>query len=184
MAEEKQSRLKGQPLRGQASPKNGPVLKNGGSEARKIGALVLEVLAGELRPVEAAAALEVGLMRYYQLEKQALEGLLSACEPRGKGRRPKSAEKLLAEKDKEKNGLERDLHRTQALLRAAQKIAGVMQAVKKETPGGRKRRKPEVRALKIARNLAKPVPAAAEAPSAPSALPTPNPASTPVGESV
>lgn len=142
------------------SPKNGPVLKTGGRDARKIGALVLEVLAGELRPAEAAAAMAVGLPRYYQIEKQALEGLLQACEPKEKGRRQKSAESLLEEKETEKRRLERELQRTQALLRASQKAAGLIPAVKKDvSPGGRKRRKPEVRALKVARTLAKTMPA-------------------------
>lgn len=140
------------------SPKDGPALSAGSRDARKLGALILSVLAGELRPAEAAEALGVGLPRYYQMEKRALEGLLAACEPREKGRRVKTAEKRLEEEARERGRLERDLRRTQALLRAAQKAAGVAtvaaRASTKTTAKGRKRRRPEVRALKIARNLA------------------------------
>ena len=58
---------------------SGPVLKGGDRDARKTAALVLEVLAGELNPAEAAEILEVSLPRYYQIEKRALEGLIRAC---------------------------------------------------------------------------------------------------------
>ena len=135
-------------------------MQNGGREARQLGALVLEVLAGELRPGEAATALGIGLPRYYQMEKRALEGLLQACEPREKGRKPKSAQKQLAEMEREKRRLERELNRAQSLLRASQKAQGLAtllaQAAQKPTKAGHKRRRPEVRALKIARSLASP----------------------------
>jgi len=137
------------------SPKDGPALKTGGRDARKLGALILQVLAGELRPTEAAEVLGVGLPRYYQLEKQALEGFLAGCEPKEKGRQCKTAEKQLEETVREKRRLERDLLRAQALLRASHKAAGLAAIPEKTTAGGRKRRKPEIRAHKIARNLGK-----------------------------
>jgi hypothetical protein len=63
----------------------------------------------------------------------------------------------MAEMEMEKRRIERDLQRTQSLLRAMQKTGGIAMPVpKKPVPGARKRRKPEVRALKIARSLAKP----------------------------
>ncbi len=139
------------------SSKDGPAIKSGTSGARKTGALVLEVLSGERSPAEAAQVLGVGLPRYYQIEKQALDGLIGACEPREKGRRQKSSDRILAEKEQERRRLERELHRVQALLRASQKAVGLMAAVRKETPSGRKRRTPQVRALKIANSLAKEV---------------------------
>lgn len=139
------------------SPKDGPSLKGGDRDARKLASLILEVLAGELRPSEAAKALNVGLPRYYQMEKQALEGLLKGCEPRKKGRRSEVMKKRLEEAAREKSRLERELARSQALLRAAQKTVGVStvvsQARRKTDANGRKRRKPEVRALKVARAL-------------------------------
>jgi len=138
------------------SPKQGPVLQSGGREARQLGALVLEVLAGELRPVEAATALGVGLPRYYQMEKRALEGLLKACEPREKGRKQKTVQKQLEELTREKRRLERELNRAQSLLRASQKAQGLtalLVQAQKPSKSGHKRRRPEVRALKISRNL-------------------------------
>ena len=55
-------------------------------EAKRIAALVLEVLAGTRTPAEAAASLEVSLPRYYQLEGRAFQGLVAACEPLPHGR--------------------------------------------------------------------------------------------------
>lgn len=161
------------------SPKDGPVIKAGSSGARRTGALVLEVLSGERTPAEAAQVLGVGLPRYYQIEKQALDGLILACEPREKGRRQKSPQSLLQEKEQERRRLERDLHRTQALLRASQKAVGLMAAVRKDSPSGRKRRTPQVRALKIARSLTRDSGSTEETASGDQ-----NPVSTPAVESV
>ena len=78
-----------------SQPAPGPMLKGGGREARKVAALVLEVLAGELNPSEAAEILQVGLSRYYQMEKRALEGLIRACAaPERKGRQKNEAARI------------------------------------------------------------------------------------------
>src|SRR5260221_13686581 len=60
--------------------------KERSATARKQAAAILEVLAGARTTGQAAEALGVSLPRYYQLEQRALEGLLSACEPRPQGR--------------------------------------------------------------------------------------------------
>jgi len=57
-----------------------------GPEARRAAALVLEVLAGVRTPAGAATALGIRLPRYYLLEQRAIQGLISACEPRPVGR--------------------------------------------------------------------------------------------------
>jgi hypothetical protein len=57
-------------------------------EAKRLAAVVLDVLAGSRTPPQAAEALGVSLPRYYQLEARALGGLLAACESRPRGRQP------------------------------------------------------------------------------------------------
>lgn len=54
-------------------------------EAQRIAAALLEVLAGVRTPTDAAAALNISIARYYLWEKRALEGFVSACEPRPPG---------------------------------------------------------------------------------------------------
>jgi hypothetical protein len=49
------------------------------AQARKQAAAILEVLAGERTPMQAAEALAVSLPRYYVLETQAVQGILLAC---------------------------------------------------------------------------------------------------------
>src|SRR5207237_1267514 len=66
-------------------PSSGPggaeLGKEASRQARRLAAMVLEVLAGARTPTEAAQALELCVPRYYQLESRALRGLLAACEP-------------------------------------------------------------------------------------------------------
>ncbi|MFO0802005.1 MAG: hypothetical protein U0791_02620 [Gemmataceae bacterium] len=51
-------------------------------EAKRMAAILLDVLAGSRTPTQAAETLGVSLPRYYQLESRGLDGLLMACEPR------------------------------------------------------------------------------------------------------
>ncbi len=48
----------------------------GDERAKRSAALVLEVLAGVRTPSEASTALGVSTMRYYVLERRALEGMV------------------------------------------------------------------------------------------------------------
>ena len=123
------------------------------AEARKLGAAILEVLAGARTPTDAAKTLGVSLPRYYALEVRALDGLLQACEPRTKGRKrtpEREAERVKREMEK----LERECARTQALLRVAQRSVGLSPAPKPQTkpePGmKRRKRRGTARALKAA----------------------------------
>jgi hypothetical protein len=139
--------------RGQRSA--GPKVDGGSQEARKVAAAVLEVLAGGVTPTDAAGALGVSVARYYQLESRALSGLVVGCEPRAKGpgRNP----------DREMAGLarvlertRRELARTQALARAAQRAVGLSSLHDQKKPEGKpgkRRRKPVVRALRAAVQL-------------------------------
>lgn len=138
------------------TPKDGPSINGGSQGARQTASLVLEVMSGLLRPSEAANALGINLPRYYIMEKRALEGMIGACEPRekGPGHNPeKEVECLKAAIRK----LENEVLRYQALARAAQRTIGLsanrLTPAKESGKGGRKRRKPQVRALKVCKTL-------------------------------
>lgn len=125
-------------------------------EAKQRAAAILEVLAGQRTPGQAAQALSLAVQRYYQLESRALEGLVAACEPvpRGPGRRLDHA---VARLEKECQRLQRELARQQALVRLAQRNVGLAApapAATAKSHSQKRRRKPSVRALAVARRLA------------------------------
>ena len=104
--------------------KTGPSTLKGSPRARQVAVVVLEALAGEVGTTEAAERLGVSLSRYYQLETKALEGMLSALEPRGKGPQ-KTPEREIRVLRAEKQALEKELRRHQTLLRAAHRTVGL-----------------------------------------------------------
>lgn len=136
---------------------------SGAPETKLRAAAVLEVLAGVRTPTDAAQALSVSLPRYYLLEQQAVQGLISALEPRDRGpgvsdqRRILKLERQLAQ-------AQREVSRQQALARVTQRTLGLGAPVsakepprpqKGSVPAGRKRRsrRPSVRALRAATAL-------------------------------
>jgi hypothetical protein len=124
-------------------------------EMRRRAAAVLEVLGGAKSPSEAAESLEISLPRYYQLEARALEGLITACEPRARGRSAGEGKTFHALR-KENDRLRQDLTRTQALTRAVQRAAGMPGGDDEKTPAagaGRRKRRASARALRAARQL-------------------------------
>jgi hypothetical protein len=135
-----------------------PCVAEASPEARKQAAAILEVLAGVRTPADAAQAIGISLVRYYQREQRALRGLLRACEPAPRGKRAGDARRVVV-LEKQVARLEAECRRQQALVRAAQRAMGLAPAacsVSKEpsTDGKRRRkRKPAVRALKMARAL-------------------------------
>lgn len=150
----------------------GPSTLKGSPEAKTVANVLLEVLAGFRKPADAATALKMSLPRYYALETRALQGLLTALEPRSPGKKVRP-ETQLARLEQEKKRLGSELARAQALLRMAQRTFGlpVSPDPKKKTgsgPGSRKRR-PEVRMKRFLAALKKP-----EAPPSP-ASPEPRP---------
>lgn len=157
------------PQRRAKRPGTAPTPQGGASEqARRQAAAILEVLAGVRRPSEAAQVLGTSLPRYYQLEQRALAGLVLACEPAPRGPRHDHAREL-AKLEREKQRLQRECDRQQALVRVAQRSLGLAPPAAKP-PGkvpaadgaaGKRRRsrRPAVRALKAAHALAKNVPA-------------------------
>ncbi len=102
----------------------GPLALTGTPAAKRSAAVLLEVLSGRIGPTEASELLKVALSRYYVLEARALQGLVTSLEPRPKGPQKTAANErdVLA---KENERLQRELGRTQALLRAAQRGLGL-----------------------------------------------------------
>ncbi len=126
--------------------------KDTSREARRIAAMVLEVLAGGRTPTEAAQALELSVPRYYQLETRALRGLLTACEPLAPGRQHSAAHELAAlRRDKER--LQREVLRQQSLVRAAQRTIGLAPPAPPKKTDKKARTRRLVRALNVAERL-------------------------------
>ena len=163
-----------QPTRPHAGkPRNHMALRldRTGPDARRQATAVLEVLAGARTPTDAAKALGVSLVAYYNLEGRALKGLVKGCEPPGRGPRP-STDAELSRLRRECGRLQRDAARYQALARATQRAAGLAApaAGPKTDAGGRRKRRPSVRALKAARTIRQqpePAPEPATAPVPP-----------------
>jgi hypothetical protein len=142
-----------------SSPKRTHGVQGGSCEANRQAVVILEVLAGVRTPQEAASVLNIALPRYYQLEVRALEGLVAALEPRRKVRQP-SPERRIAHLEKALAESHRECARQQALVRAAQRSLGIKPAAVIEgkplgkDKRGHRRRRPTVRALKVAAALA------------------------------
>jgi len=137
------------------APRGAHSVQGGTSEANRRAVAILEVLGGMRTPTDAAAALGVALPRYYQLETRALEGMVTALEPRAVGKQP-SLEGRLVRLQKELEQTRRESARQQALVRVAQRSLGLKPPT---APNGqmpakdgarRRKRKPTVRALKAA----------------------------------
>jgi hypothetical protein len=134
-----------------------PGKQKGSPEAKRAAAVVMEVLAGQITPTEAAGILGVSVMRYYVIESRALAGLVAGCEARPSGH-PVDPERKVATLTRELESQRQATSRYQALARAAHRALGIVppkpDASKKNGKGtkGRKR-KPTVRALKAARGF-------------------------------
>jgi hypothetical protein len=143
-----------------SAPKRAHGVQGGTCEANRLAVVILEVLAGGRTPLEAATVLGVALPRYYQLEIRALQGLVAALEPRSKVRKP-SPEGRIAQLEKALNESRRESARQQALVRAAERGLGIKPSATMEgkplgkDKGGRRKRRPAVRALKAASVLAR-----------------------------
>lgn len=123
-------------------------------DAKRLAAAILETLAGERTPLQAAQALGLSLVRYYQLEASGLRGLLAACEPKPRGRQadPSAEAEQLR---RQNNRLQRDLARQQALVRLTQRTSGLGPPATPPKVEGKKsrKRKPSTRALTVAQRL-------------------------------
>jgi hypothetical protein len=157
------------------------------ADSRKQAAVVLEVLAGLRTPEQAAEALGLSLQTYYNLETRALRGLIHGCTPMPPGRTMMLLKQVRSLEAKSA-GLQKQVGRYQALLRNAQRSAGLLAAPPASTAGkssttasGRRKRPPTVRALRAVEALqrdrppAPPIPASLRETQAPveSAAPLP-----------
>jgi len=91
------------------------------AEANRRAAAVLEVLAGERSPQQAASALSISVPYFYLLERKALQGLLEACEAKPKGPPGPTTEGKLAAVEAELARCHRECQRQAALVRATQR---------------------------------------------------------------
>jgi hypothetical protein len=120
-------------------------------EAKRLAAVLLDVLAGARTPPQAAEVLGVSLPRYYQLEDRGVTGLTLACEARPRGRQANAQTELHALKT-ENERLKKELSRYQSLVRLTQRTVGVPPAAPVKA-GSKRKRKPMVRAMRRAERL-------------------------------
>lgn len=127
-----------------------PPAPAGSREARRRAAAVLDVWTGICTPMEAAAALSVSLPRFYAFETRLLDAMVTACEDRPRGRRQRPDQELDRLRQ-EVERLKRECSRKQALVRVVQRTAGLpLPEARPAIKGRRRRKRPAVRALKIA----------------------------------
>ena len=131
-------------------------------QATQRAAAILEVLAGERTPQQAAAVLSMSLVNFYIVERKALQGLVKACEPQPKGPPAPGPERKLEVLQLELARCKRECQRQEALVRATQRAVGLPPQPTPQTQKGkpgekngvrRRRRRPVVRALRAARTL-------------------------------
>lgn len=134
-------------------------------DSRRQAAAVLEVLAGLRSPEQAAAALGLSLQTYYNLETRALRGLLHGCTPTPPGRTMTLLKQVRGLEIKAA-GLEKQVGRYQALLRNAQRAAGLSPPAPAAAgkSNGRRKRQPAVRALRAVEALQRERPPAHQEP--------------------
>jgi hypothetical protein len=144
-----------------AAPKRvGPETLTGSAPAKRTAVVILEVLSGVCGPVDGSRQLGISLTRYYALETRGLQGLLQALEPRPRGRRGGG---VSPDAVHERQRLEREVLRLQALVRATQRAVAL--APPKPARGGRRKTAPRARKV-IAQLRAASVDAAGASPSA------------------
>jgi hypothetical protein len=122
----------------------------GSDAARRLAALLLEAWSGVRSTQSASDAMGVALTRFYQLEARALQVLVSAMEPRPRGRQ-RTAESELAKLKAEIQRLKRDVERFQSLYRTSQRALGIAVAkpaepAKNAEQGGKRHRGPRKKA--------------------------------------
>lgn len=134
---------------------------SGSANAKRLAAVILEVLSGLRTPTDASQATGISLPRYYVLETRGLQGLITALEPRPKGKQ-RSPASTVAALGREKEQLQRELLRAQALVRVAQRTVGLKERRPEKETVGKRRRRPSVRALQAVKALRRETPETAE----------------------
>jgi hypothetical protein len=126
-------------------------------ESRKHAGCVLEVLAGLRSPEQAAEALSMSLPTYYNLETRALRGLIHGCTPTPPGRTLMLL-KQVRSFELQCATLQKQVGRYQALLRNAQRSAGLLPPpveAKARIGAQRKPKRPAIRALRAIEAIAR-----------------------------
>ena len=149
-------------------------------EARRHAACVLEVLAGLRTPEQAAETLGFSLPTYYNLEARAMRGLIHGCAPTPPGR-TRVLLKQVRGLELKCAALEKQLGRYQALLRNAQRGLLPPPTELKPKPGGRRKRRPVVRALRTIEVLQRDQPPVEQKVPANQAVPVDPAATSPPG---
>jgi len=126
----------------------------GSRQAKQCAAVILEVFAGLRGAQEAGEALGLSPNRYYQLEARGLQGMITALEPKPKGRQ-KTPEDEIRKLTAEKAHLAREVGRLTSLVRASRRALGVAGASPKTTKA--RSRKRGHRGKKVIAMLARPL---------------------------
>ena len=130
----------------------------GSEHAKRVAAVILEVVSGVRGAQEGAEVLGISSMRYYQLEERALQGMVTALEPRAKGPRVPSPEETLKQVERERERTKREVGRLQTLLRMVRKSVHLEEprwgaAGAGTKANGKKHRKPMRRVEKLIERL-------------------------------
>jgi hypothetical protein len=112
-----------------------------GRDARRVAAVILEVLAGLRSATAASEALGMALARYYLLERRAVSGMVTALGPRPRGR-PRSDEDRARQLGGEVERLQAEVARLEALHRLSQRAIGVVGDVRVARGSKAQRRQP------------------------------------------
>lgn len=119
-------------------PPAGPRALQGSAPARRMAAVLLQVLSGLKSTQEASDELGIALPRYYVLETRALQAMIDGLEPRPRGRK-KTGEQELQQLRTELARLQRELLRNQAVHRNTLRALDGL-----EPKGAAKRRKAKI----------------------------------------
>lgn len=114
---------------------------------RRRAVVILEVLAGLRGASDAAQELGIGVQSYYQLEERAVKGLVAACAPRPPGPK-RNYRREVEELEQERDRLQAENARYQALVRASQLSVGLDPDAPRKTTSKKRNRRPTVRALR------------------------------------
>jgi len=153
--------------RARKTGRRAPCPQPGSSQANRLAAIVLDVLAGVRLPADAAQQGGISLPSYYHLEQRVLDAIVRACEPRPRGK-VRSPQRQLEQLQRQVTRWQQECARQQTLVRAAHRTIGLTPpaakpAQKPADGAGRKRsRRPTVRALKAAKLLREAAPAQPE----------------------
>ena len=160
--------MKAKPKRVMPSPsvKAARRLAQASERARQIAAVILDVLGGNRSPVDAARTLELSVARYYVVEQRAILGLVSACDAQPTRGPSPDLQRQIHHLEAENRRVHQALLRQQALVRSTQRGLGIASPKPPPTPaasakpgvgvtkGGRRKRRPMVRALRQAQRVA------------------------------